>query len=79
MKRIVFAFVMLAFVFTFVGCAGMSRTQQTTLSGAGIGAAGGAILGAVVGGSPLVGAAIGAGVGGAAGYIVGEQDSGYRR
>jgi len=78
MKRIVIVFVMLAFVFTFVGCAGMSRTQQTTLSGAGIGAAGGAILGAVVGGSPLVGAAIGAGVGGAAGYIVGEQGSGHR-
>ena len=77
MKRIVIVFVMLAFVFTFVGCAGMSRTQQTTLSGAGIGAVGGGLLGAVVGGSPLVGAAIGAGVGGAAGYIVGEQGSGH--
>jgi len=78
MKRTMIAFVMMVFVFTFVGCAGMSRTQQTTLSGAGIGAAGGAVLGAVVGGNPLVGAAIGAGVGGAAGYIVGEQDSGSR-
>jgi uncharacterized membrane protein len=73
MKRIVIIFVMLAFVFTFVGCAGMSRTQQTTLSGAGIGAVGGGLLGAIVGGSPLVGAAIGAGVGGAAGYIVGQH------
>ena len=45
MKRIVIVFVVFAFVFSFVGCAGMSRTQQTTLSGAGIGAAGGAILG----------------------------------
>lgn len=78
MKRTMIAFVMMVFVFIFVGCAGMSRTQQTTLSGAGIGAAGGAVLGAVVGGNPLVGAAIGAGVGGAAGYIVGEQDSGSR-
>lgn len=74
MKRIVIVFVMLAFVLTFAGCSGMTKTQQTTLSGAGIGAVGGGILGAAVGGSPLVGAAIGAGVGGAAGYIVGEHD-----
>jgi uncharacterized membrane protein len=76
MRRIAIVFVIFAFVLTIVGCAGMSRTQQTTLSGAGIGAAGGAVLGAVVGGNPLVGAAVGAGVGGAAGYIVGEQGSG---
>ena len=73
MKRIAAVFIILVFVFTFVGCSGMSRTQQTTLSGAGIGAAGGAVLGAVVGGSPLVGAGIGAAVGGVAGYIVGEH------
>lgn len=79
MKSIAIVLVMFAFVFVFVGCAGMSRTQQTTLSGAGIGAVGGGLLGAMVGGSPLVGAAIGAGVGGAAGYIVGEQDDGHRR
>jgi len=74
MKRTVIILMMLAFVFTFVGCAGMSRTQQTTLSGAGIGAVGGGVLGALVGGSPLVGAAAGAAVGGVAGYIVGEHD-----
>jgi uncharacterized membrane protein len=51
----------------------MSKTQQTTLSDAGIGAVGGGVLGALVGGSPLVGAAIGAGVGGAAGYLVGQH------
>lgn len=79
MKRIVIIFIMLAFVFTFVGCAGMSRTQQTTLSGAGIGAVGGGVLGALVGGNPLVGAAIGAGVGGAAGYVVGESGGRHRR
>jgi len=72
MKRIVIIFIMLAFVFSFAGCAGMSRTQQTTLSGAGIGAVGGGLLGAAVGGSPLVGAAVGAGVGGAAGYLIGR-------
>jgi len=73
MKRIAVVFIILVCVFTFVGCSGMTRTQQTTLSGAGIGAAGGAVLGAVVGGSPLVGAGIGAAVGGVAGYIVGEN------
>lgn len=72
MKRIVIILVMFAFVFSFVGCAGMSKTQQTTLSGAGIGAVGGGVLGALVGGSPLVGAAIGTGVGGAAGYMLGQ-------
>jgi osmotically inducible lipoprotein OsmB len=79
MKRMVIVFALIVFAFTFAGCAGMSRTQQTTLSGAGIGAAGGAVLGAVVGGSPLAGAAVGAAVGGAAGYIVGEQNDGRRR
>ena len=74
MKRIAVLFIMLIFVFTFVGCSGMTRTQQTTLSGAGIGAVGGAVLGAAVGGSPLVGAAAGAAVGGVAGYIVGEHN-----
>ncbi len=47
------------------GCENMDRQQQRTLSGAGIGAAGGAVVGAVVGGNPLAGAAIG-GAGGAA-------------
>ena len=73
MKRIAVVFIILVFVFTFVGCSGMTRTQQTTLSGAGIGAAGGVVLGALVGGSPLVGAGVGAAVGGVAGYIVGES------
>ncbi len=46
-------------------CSGMNRTQQRALSGGAIGAAGGALLGAATGGSPLLGAAIG-GAGGAA-------------
>jgi osmotically inducible lipoprotein OsmB len=72
MKRIVFAFVILAFAGT-LGCSGMSRTQQTTLSGGAIGAAGGAALGAIVGGSPAVGAAVGGGAGALTGYIIGER------
>jgi uncharacterized membrane protein len=56
----------------------MNRTEQTTLSGAAIGAVGGGLLGAI-GGRPLTGAAIGAGVGALGGYIVGEQGGGYYR
>jgi hypothetical protein len=46
------------------GCAGMSDTQQRTVSGAAIGAAGGAL---VTGGSTK-GAVLGAGVGALGGY-----------
>lgn len=77
MKRITFAFVILAFAGT-LGCAGMTHTQQTTLSGGAIGAAGGAVLGAVVGGNPAVGAAVGGAAGATVGYIIGEHDQGRR-
>lgn len=72
MKHIAIAFTVLVLASTF-GCAGMTGTQQKTLSGAGIGAGGGAVLGAVTGGSPVTGAVIGAGVGAATGYILGEK------
>jgi len=72
MKRISLVFVFLALVVTS-GCTGMSRTQQTTLSGTAIGAGGGAVLGAVVGGSPAVGAVIGGAAGAFTGYIIGEH------
>lgn len=52
-----------------VACAGMSNTQQRTLSGAGIGAGVGAVGAAVTGGSPVGGAAIGAAVGAGGGYL----------
>ena len=77
MKRIMFTFAILAFACTLTfGCAGMSNTQQKTLSGGAIGAAGGAVLGAVVGGNPAVGAAVGGAAGAATGYIIGEHDRG---
>ncbi len=50
-------------------CDNMTRQQQRTLSGAGLGAAGGAVITAVVGGPVLVGAAAGAGVGAIAGAV----------
>ena len=50
------------------GCSGMSYTEQRTLSGGAIGAAGGALIGAAAG-SPGTGAAIGAGAGLLGGYL----------
>ena len=51
------------------GCSGMSRQEQRALSGGAIGAAGGAVLGAVAGFNPLVGAAVGAAGGAAVGAV----------
>ncbi len=79
MKRMVIVFIILTFFATLTGCAGMNRRQQTTLSGAAIGAVGGGLLGAAVGGSALAGATIGAAAGALGGYIVGEQGRGYYR
>ncbi|MGV1099468.1 YMGG-like glycine zipper-containing protein [Thiovibrio sp. JS02] len=73
MKRIAFAFIVLVIVPT-IGCSGMTTTEQKTLSGAGIGAGGGAVLGAVTGGSPVVGAVVGGGIGAVTGYILGESE-----
>jgi len=72
MKRIALVFALFAMV-GMSGCSGMSRTQQTTLSGGAIGAGGGAVLGAIVGGNPVTGAIIGGAAGAATGYIIGEQ------
>ena len=55
------------------GCAGMSETQQRTLTGGAGGAAGGAIIGAIAGNAGL-GAAIGAGAGLAGGYLYGKHE-----
>jgi osmotically inducible lipoprotein OsmB len=60
------------------GCAGMSDTQQRTLSGAGIGAAGGAVIGAIAGNAGL-GAVIGTGVGAAGGYVYDQHKKAQKR
>jgi len=62
-----------------LGCAGMSRQQQTTLSGGAIGAGGGALLGGVSGGSPAVGAVLGGAAGALTGFILGDQGDGRHR
>jgi len=79
MKRTAIVIVLLVSLFALFSCANMTGTQQRTLSGAAIGAGGGAILGTIVGGAPLAGAAVGAAVGGLAGYITGESHEGYYR
>jgi osmotically inducible lipoprotein OsmB len=78
MKSLIIVFTILAFALTFTGCTGMTPTQQATLSGAAIGAGGGALFSTIVGGNTLGGAALGAGVGALGGYLVGESGGGYR-
>jgi hypothetical protein len=55
------------------GCAGMTETQQRTLTGGTGGAAAGAVIGAIAGNAGL-GAAIGAGAGLAGGYLYGKHE-----
>ena len=56
-----------------MGCTDMTPQQQGTMSGAAIGAAGGAGIAAIAGGSPWTGAAIGGIAGGVAGNIRGSR------
>ena len=68
------------------GCAGMTPTQQRTLSGGAMGAAGGAVIGAIAGNAGL-GAAIGGAAGATGGFLYGKHEEskqaayeeGYRR
>lgn len=54
-------------------CENMTNQQQRALSGGAIGAAGGAALGALTGGSPLTGALIGGAGGAAVGALTGPS------
>jgi uncharacterized membrane protein len=55
------------------GCAGMSDTQQRTLSGAAIGTAAGGVVGAVAGNTGL-GMAVGAAAGAGGGYLYDKNE-----
>jgi len=59
------------------GCAGMSETQQRTVTGGAAGAAGGALIGALAGNAGL-GAAIGGGAGLAGGFLLGQHEEARR-
>jgi len=57
------------FAISLSGCANMSSGEQRTLSGAGMGAAAGALVGSLATGRPLTGAAFGAAAGAAGGWL----------
>ena len=81
MNRIGAIVVMLATAGTLPGCAGLNNTEQRALTGTGIGAAGGAVLGAI-GGNAGLGALAGAGAGLAGGLLFDNvrknENSAYR-
>ena len=56
------------------GWAGLSQTEQRTLTGGAAGAAGGAVIGAIAGNAGL-GAAIGAGTGLLGGFLYGQHET----
>ena len=60
--------------FLLSSCSGLSTGQQRELSGAGIGAAVGAIGTAIFHGNPIWGAVGGAAVGAASGYVYNEYE-----
>ncbi|WP_231969612.1 glycine zipper domain-containing protein [Polynucleobacter necessarius] len=66
MKKII---AVTAATLAIAGCSNMSNTEQRTLSGAGIGAAAGAVGTAIFHGNPIWGAVGGAAVGAASGYV----------
>ncbi len=59
-------------VVPMAACSGMNRQQQRALSGGAIGAAGGAAVGALTGGSAVTGALIGGAGGAAVGALTGR-------
>jgi uncharacterized membrane protein len=67
-----------ALVVPLAACDGMSRREQRALSGGAIGAAGGAAVGAITGGSLLTGALIGGAGGAAVGALTGGGGNGRR-
>lgn len=70
MKKSMFVNTVAAFALTMTlaACDGMNTRDQRMLSGAAIGAGGGALIGAATG-SAATGAAIGAGAGAVGGYL----------
>ena len=72
MKRIHWVAAVLV-VTAAAGCTNMTQQQQGTVSGAAIGAAAGAGIAAIAGGSGWTGAAVGAVAGGVVGNIKGGK------
>jgi osmotically inducible lipoprotein OsmB len=74
MKRTVISLAVVSML-GLTGCSNMSETQQRTLSGGAIGAAGGAVIGGLSG-CAWCGAAIGGAVGAGAGYAYDQVKKG---
>ena len=72
MKRFSILVIAILAITPLAGCAGMSDTQQRTVTGGLGGAAGGALIGAIAGNAGM-GAAIGAVAGTAGGYLYGKH------
>jgi len=72
MKRLT-TIVAIGFMTGVIGCTTMTPQQQGTVTGAAIGAAAGAGIAAISGGSGWTGAAIGAVAGGVVGNIKGSK------
>jgi hypothetical protein len=72
MKRFLTLLLACLLALTLTGCAGMSATQQRTVTGGLGGAAGGAAIGAIAGNAGM-GAAIGALVGTTGGFLYGKH------
>ncbi|WP_411728037.1 YMGG-like glycine zipper-containing protein [Methyloglobulus sp.] len=69
----IFAFLLIAVLaFNLTGCAGLSDTQQRSVTGGLGGAAGGAVIGAIAGNAGM-GALIGGAVGTAGGFLYGKH------
>lgn len=64
-----------ALVLALGACSNMNNTEQRTLSGGAIGAGGGALLGALTGGSWVVGGLIGGAAGAAVGALTSKENN----
>ncbi|HEV7372629.1 hypothetical protein [Arenibaculum sp.] len=72
MRKTTIAVLMLALAGTSA-CSGLSDMEQRALSGGAIGAAGGAAIGVLAGGSLLTGALVGGAGGAAIGALTGDK------
>lgn len=77
MKKLAILGILALILSTGAACTNMNRTTQGTVSGAALGALGGAGIAAISGGSAGWGALTGAGVGALAGGIVGHETRSY--
>lgn len=77
MKRLIISLLTVC-VISLAGCAGMTDTQQRTVTGGLGGAGAGALIGAIAGNAGM-GAAIGAGVGTVGGFLFGKHKEAEQR